>query len=766
MVHLPEIITDLAMILLVAGITTIIFKKYNQPLILGYIIAGFITGPHFKLFPTVTDTTNITTWSEIGVIFLLFALGLEFSFYKLKSVGPTAGIAALINMSGLLVVGYFCGQLLGWNSIESIFLGGMMSLASTMIIIKAFEDLKLKGKYFTEVVFGILVIEDIVGIVMLVMVSTFGAMSGDFSALTLAGSILRLGFFLVLWFVLGMYLVPTFFKYAQKFMNDETLLISSIGLCLGMVVLGTSMGFSSALGAFMMGSLIAEAPNSHKIEELVKPVKDLFGAIFFVSVGMLVDPQLLLDYAVPVICIFIANFISKFIFGTTGVVAAGKKLDTALLCSFSLMPLGEFSFILASLGVSVGLISPHLYSIIVAVSVLTTVTAPSFIKLATPVHSMLDKILPNSIKQKLQKYTESNTEDSDDEWKVFLQNYITRLIIFVTFLIAIAFGCLYYVHPFINEFVQEPYVSWATAIISFVIMTPFLRALLINKNARPELFTLLWLKRKANHFPLIVLVVFKILIVAYFVYFNFTSIANIPSVIAIIATVGALYFIYSSDWLLGEYLKMESRFLVNLNERHMLEHRKQLEKSGKEYTFGWFDEELFIAEYELKENSYMVNTPLSKLPFRDKYGCNILQIKRFEKMIDLPGGAFSLEANDILLLIGSKQQLEAISMGENNLGISANGLRLTLRDYLLTKQQKEHEFISYSIEIDKESLLLNKSIKDTNIRARWNCLVIGIERGGYTETNPNVSMILNNGDLLWVLGKQKMINKLVRDGMI
>ena len=311
MSHLPTIITDLAMILLVAGVTTILFKKINQPLVLGYIIAGFITGPNFSFFPTITDKVNVQSWSEIGVIFLLFALGLEFSFYKLKKVGSTAFVSTAVIICSMLFVGYGVGQLLGWGHMDSIFLGGMLSMSSTAIIIKAFDDLNLRNQSFTEVVFGVLIVEDIAGIAMMVILSTIAVATSGISTSELMLSVGRLVFFLVLWFVAGMYLIPTFFKKAQDFMTDETLVVVSIGLCLGMVFLATHLGFSSALGAFIMGSLIAEAPNAEHIEHLISPIKDLFGAVFFVSVGMMVNPGLLADYALPVAVLVLTTILGQ-----------------------------------------------------------------------------------------------------------------------------------------------------------------------------------------------------------------------------------------------------------------------------------------------------------------------------------------------------------------------------------------------------------------------------------------------------------------------
>lgn len=349
MTHLPALIYDLAMILLVASITTLIFKKLNQPLVLGYIIAGFLTGPNFNLFPTISDMNNITTWAEIGVIFLLFALGLEFSFNKLKGVGKTAIIAALTEISGLILFGYLCGRILGWSLMDSIFLGGLISISSTTIVIKSFNDLKLRGQLFTEKVFGILIIQDIAGIIMMVMLSTLATASDSMPGLDLLFNVMRLLFFLILWFILGVYLIPTFFKKVYTLISDETLLIVSIGLCLGMVVLATNMGFSSALGAFIMGSLISETKMAERAEHVVKPVQDLFGAVFFVSVGMMVNPNLLVEYAFPIFLVILAVISGQIIFTSLGVLLSGQSLNTSMRCGFSLTQIGEFSFIIASI---------------------------------------------------------------------------------------------------------------------------------------------------------------------------------------------------------------------------------------------------------------------------------------------------------------------------------------------------------------------------------------------------------------------------------
>ena len=773
MAHLPPIVADLAMILLVAGITTILFKKLNQPLVLGYIIAGFITGPHFNFFPTVSDTANINAWSEIGVIFLLFALGLEFSFYKLKSVGSTAFIATFVEIGGMLIVGYFTGHMLGWDHMDSLFLGGMLAMSSTTIIIKAFEDLKLKGQRFTEMVFGILIVEDIVGIIMMVLLSTLAAASADISTLELIESVMRLLFFLVLWFVLGMYLVPSFFKRAERLMNDETLLVASIGLCLGMVVLATHMGFSAALGAFIMGSLIAEAPSAEKIEHLVKPVKDLFGAVFFVSVGMLVDPALLLEYAVPIIVLVMVTLVGKLLLSGAGVLLSGQNLNTSMHCGFSLAQIGEFSFIIASLGMSLGVISDFLYPIIVAVSVMTTFTTPFFVMAAEPAYQFTKKILPQKTLEWLDRYTEETPDNDgkDSDWRDFMREYFIRILIFTTMLSAVALGSYYYLQPYLAGKMTAPYSNLLTALLTLVVMAPFLRAVLVNKTNHPELFSTLWFKKRSNHIPLTLLLFLKVFIAAAFLYFIFAKLLGLQSLLAALATAGAAYFISSSDWLMGEYLRMESRFLVNLNERHMLKHREALVEAGEEHLYGWFDEELQLARYKICEDSPMIGQTLIQLAFRELYGCNILQVSTPEEVVDMPGGHHILQKDSTLLMIGTDSQFKLFDTAINTQRLCMTLVEepVTMREFMLREDNDKENlsaFLSCAITIDKHSPILGKSLKDTNIRDDWHCLVIGLERGSYTMTNPNVSLVFEKGDLLWVLGKQKMINQLVREEIL
>ena len=768
MAHLPTIITDLALILLVAGVTTILFKKINQPLVLGYIIAGFITGPNFKLFPTVTDTVNIHAWSEIGVIFLLFALGLEFSFYKLKSVGNTAFIGTAVEIIGMLCIGYFTGVLLGWNHLDSLFLGGMLSMSSTTIIIKAFDDLKLRTQKFTEMVFGILIVEDIAGILMMVILSTLSAAAAEISSVELLLSIGRLAFFLILWFVTGMYFVPSFFKKAQRLMNDETLVVVSIGLCLGMVWLATNMGFSSALGAFIMGSLIAEAPNAENIEHLVKPIKDLFGAVFFVSVGMLVNPSLLLEHWMPIVILIFVTILGKLIFSSLGVLASGQSLNSSLHCGFSLAQIGEFSFIIASLGMSLGVISDFLYPIIVAVSVSTTFTTPFCIMAAEPSYQKLVSILPSKILKRLERYT-AKTDDTgkDQNWSKLLSAYFSRMLVFSTLLLAIAAGSKLYLMPYIDNSLQLPHSELLTGAITLLLMAPILRAALINRAGNGELFSILWFQHRSNHIPLLLLVAGKLLAAGASLYFVFSNIIGLNGIIACLAILGVAYCISSSEWLMGEYLRIESRFLVNMNEKHM---RKHHEGQIGDAQGNWFDQELLLSFYQVQKDSPVAGKSLASLGFRNEYGFNVLQIINSQKVYDMPGGEQSLQPADHLLIIGTKMQLLAFDAGikQKQLNISRISAPITLRDFMLNNEKRPDEqcFLSCAITIDAHSSLLGKTVKAADLSNNWSCLVVGLERGAYTITNPNVSLVFEKNDLLWVLGKQKMINTLIRDEVL
>ncbi|MDE5761680.1 MAG: cation:proton antiporter, partial [Bacteroides sp.] len=451
MSHLAPLIADLALILICAGMMTLLFKKLKQPLVLGYVVAGFLASPHMPYTPSVVDTAHIQTWADIGVIFLLFALGLEFSFKKIVKVGGAAVIAACTIIFCMILLGVMVGACFGWQRMDCLFLGGMIAMSSTTIIYKAFDDLGLRKKQFAGLVLSVLILEDILAIVLMVMLSTM-AVSNNFEGVEMLGSIAKLVFFLILWFVVGIYLIPVLLKSCRKLMSEETLLIVSLGLCFGMVVMAAHTGFSAAFGAFIMGSIFAETVEAESIERLVKPVKDLFGAIFFVSVGMMVDPAMIVEYAGPIVAITLAVILGQSCFGTLGVLLSGQPLKTALQCGFSLTQIGEFAFIIASLGVSLGVTSQFLYPIVVAVSVITTFLTPYMIRLAEPTSNFVDAHLPEKWRKFLNHYASgSQPVNHDSLWKKLILSLVRITLVYSIICVAIIALAFRFVVPLLQH---------------------------------------------------------------------------------------------------------------------------------------------------------------------------------------------------------------------------------------------------------------------------------------------------------------------------
>ncbi len=764
--HLPNIIYDLALILIVASITTLIFKKLKQPVVLGYIVAGFIASSNFDLVFSVSDKSNISTWGEIGVIFLLFSLGLEFSLKKLTSVGHSAFITVITEVICMLTIGYSIGQALGWSQTDSVFLGGMLCMSSTIVIFKAFNDLKLKGEKFTHLVFGTLIVEDIVGIVMMVLLATVSVNSTDMSSVFV--NIVKLCFFLVLWFVLGIFIIPNFFRKIEHYLNSETLLVVSLGMCLTMVVLSNNMGFSSALGAFITGSILSETRKAEHIEHLLTPVKDLFGAVFFVSVGMTVVPEQLVTYAVPIAVIVVALILGKLIFSSLGMLLSGQSLKTAMQCGFSLPQIGEFSFIIATLGLSLGVTSNFLYPIVVAVSVITTFTTPFFIKLAIPTYKKLEKIIPHKAKIFLQKYTSDNDNTSKKElhWRLFLKKYFTKLIVHCVLLSAICFFAFGYTTIITKTFPSTVGYILET-VVPLLIMSPFLKDLLVGQSSYPELVATLWFDKKSNRLPLLVLFLLRILIAILFILiilFKFLPLN--PLIIVFIACI-IVRIIYSSDWLLSKYLKIEASFLINLNEKHLSEKKKlAITNDNKEQT-TWLDEQLYVAVIKVETT---IPRTLKQLSLRERFGVNVLKLIHKKRTFDMPGGNIIVKDNNTLVVLGTKSQINVFCQ-ENvieNMNLKQIAPQITLKQFIVnqSKTKQETQLLLYAIIIDEKSPLLNKHIKDSNIREDWQCLVVGLERGVYSKANPHIWLTFEKEDIVWVIGKNQMIAELIRSEII
>lgn len=762
--HLPSIVTDLAIILLVAGFTTLLFKKMKQPLVLGYIVAGFLTGPNFHYFPTVTEMKNVSTWAEIGVIFLMFGLGLEFSFYKLKKVGSTAVIATSIAVGGMILLGNMAGQLLGWSDMNSLFVGCMLCMSSTAIIIKAFDDLGLKDKPFANTVFGVLILEDIVGIVLLVVLSTIATATSGISHGALFSSVLKLGLTLIIWFVSGMYLIPTFFKKARDLMTGETMLISSLGLCLGMVYLADYSGYSAALGAFIMGSFIAEAPDAETIEHRVAPIKELFAAVFFVSVGMMVDPKLLLTYWVPVLVLVVVTIAGQISCSFIGMLLAGQRLENAVKSAFSLCQIGEFSFIIASLGTNAGVTESFLYPIIVAVSVITTFTTPFCIKLAEPCLAFLQNRLPKSILKRLERFSAENTDKKDEGiWRELLMNYAQKMIIHYVILAAIYTVALFWVLPVLTK-IGVPYPRVITAAVALFFMAPIIVAVLRLSTTQRRLGTILWFNSWANHLPLFTLHFLKILVSFGALYSAIFDILDWNVFPALLLSALMVYVIYKSDWLMGNYLEIENRFLVNLNEKHVNYHHDR--KLGvSENVF--LENDIFLAQYKLLKGSKRANLSLKQLAINAQLGCTVLEIEDNGTKLLFPTGSAQIPEEGSFWLMGSIDELNSFNRVAAN-EISVQHHPISLKDFMLAdkKDAKTADFKCVAIRVEKESFFYNQSLNTLRLRETCFCTLIGIERGPqiYTTVDPNLRF--DEGDYIWLLGKQKMLTALIRRGII
>ncbi|RYZ41388.1 MAG: cation:proton antiporter, partial [Sphingobacteriales bacterium] len=503
--HLPKLIEDLALILITGAVTTLVFRLIKQPLVLGYIIAGVLVGPHLSITPTVADRDNVETLAEIGVIFLLFSLGLEFSFKKLVRVGGEASITAFVEIIFITAAGYGVGKWMGWSTMDSLFLGGMLASSSTTIIIRAFDELKVKTKHYTRIVFGVLVVEDIVVILLMVVLSTV-AVSKQFEGTELLFTVLKLLFFLILWFITGIFLLPTLLKKARKLLDDETLLILSIGLCLGMVILATQVGFSAELGAFIMGSIMAETTSAEKIEHIIKPVKDLFGAVFFVSVGMLIDPVTIMEYKWPVLIVTLLTLFGKFFSTTAGALISGQPLKQSIQVGMSMAQIGEFAFIVATLGLSLGVISDFLFPVAVGASAITTFTTPYMIRSSGWLHEKIVKVLPERWLQGLNRYA-SGTQNIqvENHWKATLRSYAMIMVTSGIMILGIMMLSINFLLPFLNKHIADQQIAGVVClVVSLGAASPFIVAFILKKPNK-RAYKALWLNSRYNRGPLVML---------------------------------------------------------------------------------------------------------------------------------------------------------------------------------------------------------------------------------------------------------------------
>lgn len=763
MTHLPTIITDLSLILILASIFSVLCKILKQPVVLGYIVAGLLAGPHISLIPTV-QPENISTWADIGVIFLLFGMGLEFSFKKMMSIGKVGGKAMLFEVLTLSVFGFAIGKLMGWNFIDSMLLGGMLTMSSTAIIVKAFNDMGLQKEKFAGIVFGILVFEDLFAILLMVILSTF-AVSRSFEGSELAMMVARLGFFLVMWFVCGIYLIPTLLKKIKKYLNSETLLLVAMGLCFLMVVLATKAGFSSALGAFIMGSILAETIELENIEKVIQPIKDFFGAIFFVSVGMMVDPQVLFDNFSTVIIIAAASIVGKMIFTTTGVRLAGESMKTAVQSGFSLAQMGEFSFIIASMGMSLGVTSASIYPIVIAVSVITTFTTPYTIKLALPAYHVLESVLPNSLTDKLNKREDKKAGEKESQWKQLLMSYFFNLAIFSAICLSVYFVSAAFLLPLCATFDNLDFGHIIFSFVSIIAMSPFLIGMVRNRGRQSFLFLSLWSSHNNNRYFLTAMIGLRWVVAIVFLFMTIKLYWNISSVVIVVVALVVFAFIFQNKNLQKGYWKLEARFVKNFNQRQiemrLNQNSKQEGNMHELDNLHWIDKNLYLSTYLVQKGGVVENKTLKELNLRKVYDIIIVAVTRNGKQINFPDGDFRLEVNDTLLALGQIQKLKNAQIDYKGIDLDYSKV-INLHDFTLKQQADKHSSIKcMTFIIGENSSWIDKNLYDAQLNRKTNCLVVGIERGDIPIPNPSSHVRFKKDDMVWVMGDDKSLYKLL-----
>lgn len=756
MSELPELVQDLALILVVAGFVTLLFKKLKQPLVLGYIVAGFLVSPHMSYTMSVVDQGDIQTWADIGVIFLLFSLGLDFSIKKILKMGASPIIAACTIIFSMMLLGVIVGHSFGWKEMDCIFLGGMVAMSSTTIIYKAFSDMGLTQQGFASTVMSVLILEDILAIVMMVMLSTVASGNSP-DGVQLLGSIMKIGFFLVLWFVVGLFAIPLFLRSVRKILNSETLLIVSLGFCCLMAVISTQVGFSAAFGAFVMGSILAETVEADKIIRLVDPVKNLFGAIFFVSVGMLVKPDVIVQYAIPILLLVITILVGQALFGTLGYLLGGQTLKNAMRCGFSMAQVGEFAFIIATLGKSLGVISEFLYPVVVAVSVITTFLTPYMIRAAEPCYNVLVKHLPKRWVRRLTHIQTNNAGESastNNLWKVLMKKMIFNTLIYGILsaaVIAIMFSAALPICRNLSiKWTGSHWIGNAVCgFLTILFIAPFLRSIVMKQN-HSEAFKALWTDRRINRLPLTATILARVLIALSFIFYVCNYLTRFKNALMIAVAVGLLILMLLSRWIKKRSITLERLFIQNLQSRDL-----EAQKQGKKkplFANHLIDRDIHIANLELPDDSLWAGKTLYSLKLRNRFGVHISSILRGSKHINIPNGGTILFPGDKLQAIGNDEQLTKLSKA-----MKAE-LQPTITDI------EKHEMKLRSFTISKTSPFIGKNLKDSGIRDEYNCMVVGVDEGQKNLTLITPSRCLQAGDVLWVVGEEKDLERILALG--
>ena len=750
MADIPFLVKDLALILMVAGIVTIIFKKLKQPLVLGYIVAGFLVSPHMPYTMSIIDETDIKTWADIGVIFTLFSLGLDFSFKKIVKMGVSPIIATIVIVFSMMMLGISIGHGFGWSKMDCIFLGGMLAMSSTTIIYKAFDDMGLRQQKFAGMVMSVLILEDILAIVMMVMLSAIAGGNNP-DGEQMIGSVIKIAFFLVLWFIVGIFAIPLFLRSVRKLINNETLLIVALGLCCGMAVLSTKVGFSSAFGAFVMGSILAETIEAEKIIKLVEPVKNLFGAIFFVSVGMLVDPKILIEYAIPILALVGSILIGQAIFGTFGFMLGGESLKSAMRCGFSMAQIGEFSFIIASLGLSLGVISNYLYPVVVAVSVITTFLTPYMIRLATPTYQVMEKHLPKRLINILNHFAMSHPSTTQQsKWKSLLRQMLINTVAYSILTAAVIALMFTFVLPFTRSLFPGWKLHWyanaITGILTLVLIAPFLRAIIMKKNHSNE-WKRLWVESSINRIPLLFTIVVRFVIALAFIFYICNYLTRFTDALMIIIGIAVVSLMIASRWTKKRSIKMERLFIHNLRSRDIM---AQVNGEKKPlYEGHLLDRDIHISDFDVPEDSSWGGKTLKELHLRERFGVDMSSIMRGSQRLNIPNGDTVIFPGDKLQVIGNDDQLQKFA--------TALSTDLIPEDLEIEKREmKLRQLI-----ISGKSEFCGKSLLESGIRDKYNCMVVGLEEGQENLTKIAPTRTFEKGDILWIVGEESDLQKIM-----
>lgn len=746
--ELPHLVKDLALILVVAGIVTIVFKKLKQPLVLGYVVAGFLVSPHMPYIMSVADRADISTWGDIGVMFLLFSLGLDFSFKKILKMGASPIISTCSIVFCMMMLGIVTGHLFGWSRMDSIFLGGMLAMSSTTIIYKAFDDLGLRQQRFAGLVMSVLILEDILAIVMMVMLSAIANGSNPDGG-QMIGSLMKIGFFLILWFVVGIFLIPLMLRSMRKFINNETLLIVALGLCCAMAVLSTKVGFSSAFGAFVMGSILAETIEAERIIKVVEPVKNLFGAVFFVSVGMLVDPAILVEYSWPIVTLVLVIILGQVIFGSLSFLIGGQSLKSAMQCGFSMAQIGEFSFIIASLGLSLGVIGKFLYPVVVAVSVITTFLTPYMIRMATPAYGMLERRLPKKWIMAMNNLTlAKQTTQPEAKWRTLIKQMV-RITVIYSILSGASIALMFtFFLPFVRQLLPHWWANAACGLLTLLFISPFLRAIMMKKNHSEE-FKALWNSNPYNRLPLILTIIVRVAVASAFVFYICYYLTRFTNALMISIALAAVALMIISRSLKKRSIKMERLFMQNLRSREIV--AEVMGRRRPLYEGRLLDRDVHISDFTIPEDSLWAGKMLRELEFRNRYGVHISSILRGSQRINIPNGGTILFPGDNIQAIGSDDQLTAFSEALNT--------ELHDKDPEIEKREmKLHQVV-----INRNGSFAGKTLRDSGIRDVYNCMVVGLEEGKENLSQMDPSHKLRHGEAIWIVGEQDDIERFCRD---